>query len=316
MKSDSFCWMCEATQKTLGPLHFHDFRPEAAHRQTMISHESYLTTCAQEGEQPSHLLRCPGFMMDFVTVDVMHAGDLGTFQDAIGSLLWLEITNKSWFPNKGAGLQALNVQLADYYSANPGLSKVTPLTMSQIFTKEPGYPYLKAKAAQTRHLVGFCLTLAHLHRTGHATRPAFRFRRHHRLEADSARHCDLVVALFEGLNRFVGSCGTTPFVAADCRAGMYQYLQCMEELHRMWRRDVPLANQKPLPWHLRPKAHVCQHMVEEKIDMFGSPSEFWCYRDEDFVGVIKSIAAKTKHPATLEAKLVHKLRIWAALSTL
>ena len=50
-----------------------------------------------------------------------------------------------------------------------------------------------------------------------------------------------------------------------------------------------------------------------KIEAFGSPSMFWCYRDEDFVGVMKSIASKTKHPATLEKRMIQKLRIWAAL---
>ena len=65
-------------------------------------------------------------------------------------------------------------------------------------------------------------------------------------------------------------------------------------------------------WHLRPKAHVCQHMVHEKVESFGSPNMFWGYRDEDFVGVVKAIASKTKHPATLEERMIQKLRILAA----
>ena len=68
-----------------------------------------------------------------------------------------------------------------------------------------------------------------------------------------------------------------------------------------------------LPFHLRPKCHACQHLVEEKIRMFGSPSSFWCYRDEDFVGCVKRIARKTLHPATLEIRVMQKLRILASL---
>ena len=93
VNSEHFCWMCDATQKTPGPLDYHDFRPEAAHRQTLISHEMYFARCASEGEQPSHLFRRPGFRIEHLAVDSMHAGDLGTFQDAIGSLFFLEISH-------------------------------------------------------------------------------------------------------------------------------------------------------------------------------------------------------------------------------
>ena len=74
-------------------------------------------------------------------------------------------------------------------------------------------------------------------------------------------------------------------------------------------------NQKALPFHLRQKAHLCHHLVEEKILLFGSPSAFWRYRDEDFVGAIKAIARKSSHPFTLEQRIVEKLRILAALES-
>jgi hypothetical protein len=94
---------------------------------------------------------------------------------------------------------------------------------------------------------------------------------------------------------------------------MYKYLQSLEALHRLWRVGVPVAEHRPLPFHIRPKAHCCQHLVEEKIEAYGSPSSFWCYRDEDFIGAIKVIAGKTKHPATLEERMMQKLRILAVL---
>ena len=94
---------------------------------------------------------------------------------------------------------------------------------------------------------------------------------------------------------------------------MYQYLQALQGLHDLWRVGIPLARWNKLPFHIRPKCHVCQHLAEEKILLFGSPSTFWCYRDEDFVGAMKCIANKTKHPATLEKRMIEKLRILAAL---
>jgi hypothetical protein len=315
VSSDAFCWMCQATKNTTGPLHYHDFRVDAAHRTTLISHRDYIMACAAEGSQPSHLFRCPGTLLDHLTVDAMHACDLGTFQDAVGSLLWLEITHKGWYRSKVAGLAQLNQSLNNYYAANRhlGLSSITPLTQSQILAKSPGYPFLKAKAAQTRHLAQFCLVLAQRHRTGTADRAPFRFGAGHRLAAHTARHGGLLVELFEGFLGFTTSCSASPFQVIDCRVSMYKYLQALKGLHDLWRTDAPPAQHNRLPFHIRQKCHLAQHLVHEKIQAYGSPSDFWCYRDEDFVGVIKSIASKTKHPATLEQRLIEKLRIWAAL---
>jgi hypothetical protein len=315
VSSDSFCWMCDSTKTTLGPLHYHNFSPDAAHRQTLITHHEYIQACVQESSQPSHLFKCPGTTLDHLTVDAMHAADLGTFQDAVGSLFWLEATHKPWHRTQLRGLQNLNRMINEFYAAHPGLglTKATPLVWTQILAEKPGYPNLKAKAAQTRHLAQFCLTLAQLHRSGNAGRPAFVFQPGHWLELEAARHRDLLVLLFEGFLEFNQSCACHPFVPAECRAAMYKYLQALGDLHRLWRAGRTVEQQRRLPFHLRQKAHVCQHMVEEKIDAWGSPSSFWCYRDEDFIGCIKDIARKTMHPASLEEKLIHKLRILAVL---
>ena len=108
VSSENFCWMCNATQRIQGELDYHQFRPDAPHRQTLISHGDYLEACARERSEPSHLMRCPGLLLDRLTVDSMHAGDLGTFQDAVGSLFWLEITHRPLYRNRAGGLAALN----------------------------------------------------------------------------------------------------------------------------------------------------------------------------------------------------------------
>jgi hypothetical protein len=51
----------------------------------------------------------------------------------------------------------------------------------------------------------------------------------------------------------------------------------------------------------------------DHVPVFGSPAKYWCYRDEDYVGAVKHICSKTKHPATLEARVLLKLRILEAL---
>ena len=56
-----------------------------------------------------------------------------------------------------------------------------------------------------------------------------------------------------------------------------------------------------------------QHMVQDTVPMYGNPSSFWCYGDEDFVGVVKNIARKTVHPLTIEKRVLEKLMILEGL---
>ena len=59
---------------------------------------------------------------------------------------------------------------------------------------------------------------------------------------------------------------------------------------------------------------MLMHLVLDHIRVYGSPAKFWCYRDEDYVGLVKRICSKTKHPATLEARVLLKLRLLMAMS--
>jgi hypothetical protein len=64
---------------------------------------------------------------------------------------------------------------------------------------------------------------------------------------------------------------------------------------------------------MRPKAHVLQHLVQDKLKLWGSPSQYWCYRDEDYVGAVKQLANRTMHPSTLEKRVAEKLMLLAGL---
>jgi hypothetical protein len=261
------------------------------------------------------LFRSPGLTLKHIVVDSMHAADLGTFCDALGSLMWCEINNKSWYRSAKDGLDGLNKQMVQYYKAHAdkNFSKITPLTLSQIISRDPGYPYLKGKAAQVRHLAEFGLVLANRHRYGGARYTPFSFGLTHRLRAHTDEHLDLLVKVFEGMTQYVRAISAQPFDETICSGGMFKYLQAMEGLNVLWRRGLTDRECRPQPFHLRPKTHVLQHCVQDHIQIYGSPCEFWCYRDEDFVGAVKNICAKTKHPKTLEVRVMQKLKILEGL---
>jgi hypothetical protein len=249
----------------------------------------------------------------------MHAADLGVFQDAIGSLFYLEVMNKTWFRSKMLGLKQLNVDLDNFYGSQPKqMSRVTPLTMSQIKGKDLKYPYLKCKAAQTRHLAMFALVLARRHRFGDGPgrRSAYQFKEGSRLAGLEEAHLSNLVSMFEGMEGYARSCGEEPFREDQCRHYMYKFLQAYSNLNRLWRTNLPEAAHKHMPFNLRQKGHLLQHLVEDKIPMWGSPSLFWVYRDEDYIGAVKGIASKTKCPFNLEKRLLEKLMIWTKVSAL
>jgi hypothetical protein len=279
----------------------------------LFTSREYLVGCAQQAQDPSSLFKCPGFLLDYIAVDSMHAGDLGCFQDALGGLFWCEVKCKAWHRNQRTGMIRLNESLKNFYSANKhlGLSSIYPLSYSQLKGKNDTYPSLKSKAAQCRHLAQFGLILANRHRSGNASRPAFSFRG--RMAGSEQEHLDNLVGMFEGLVRYHASCSVEPFDAVECRAGMYQFLQGLGALNSLWRRGLPEDEHNTMPFTVRPKAHELQHLVEEKIKVWGSPARFWCYRDEDFIGAVKTIATKSSNPRTLEMRVVEKLLILSGL---
>jgi len=270
--------------------------------------------CANEGWQPPSILEASGTRLEHFAIDSMHGADLGCFQDALGSLLWIEISARQWASNRATRIELLNQKLSAYYEANRdrGFS-VVYLTKQQIIGKEPKYPYLKAKAAQTRHLAEFGLALAHLHRSG-GSRSAFRFPASHPLHGRHQEHCDHLVSLFEGMVAYHRACAAAVFDMVECKRAMYQFLHGMKALNVMWRTGIPEDRHVYMPFHIRPKAHALQHLVEDKLHLWGSPRHFWCYRDEDYVGAMKVVAAASKDPRTIEKRVVEKISLVAGLN--
>ncbi len=84
-----------------------------------------------------------------------------------------------------------------------------------MFSADVGYPYLKAKAAQTRHLAELGLAYKH---AGHCGRPKLQFPVGHHLEGKEAENLTQLVSMFEGLVSYHKACSAIPFVTQPCRA--------------------------------------------------------------------------------------------------
>ena len=212
------------------------------------------------------------------------------------------------------GLSHVHNLLALYYAAYPGLDKIPTLTMAMLVDGETNSPSLRAKAAQTRHLAEFGLRLARLHEDGDGERGPFRFRRAHWLTPQLGERMRLVTRLFAGMVDYHHGCLATPFVPDRCRAALYGLLASLSALHAMWRDSAPAGvDHAKLPWGMRPKCHMLQHLAADQLQSWGSPTNFWCYGDEAFVGTIKRVAASNKDPRTLEQRVADKSMLLAGL---
>jgi hypothetical protein len=157
MASQRFCWLCNAEKDEDSHFTYTNFRPDAPHRSTAISHEMYFEACAAQRREPSRLFLTPGLRLDHLCIDAMHSAHLGTFADAIGSLFHAELHNRTWYNNKDAGLEALNTMLKRFYQANEHMG-FTPLGPPGVFTnllREDRIPIFKSKgcSSQARVLV-------------------------------------------------------------------------------------------------------------------------------------------------------------------
>ena len=261
-------------------------------------------------QYPSALFYCPGFRLEHISLDSMHCGDLGVFQDAIGGLFWVEVSNKTWHRTNQEGVDFLNRQMKLFYMAHPGLSEMH-LTLSML-RQQAGHPTLKAKAAETRHLAGYALVLAHQHALGTAARGPFEFRAE-RLQPYSAEYRTMIVQMAQALHSYQNCIQADAFDRNLCKQAMYDFLRAMNGLRLLFRRHLAAEDHASMPFVMRPKAHMMQHLVEESLPLWGSPKHYWCYGDEDFVGVIKKIAVMTRHPRTLERVLLEKFRLYVGL---
>ncbi len=117
------------------------------------------------------------------------------------------------------------------------------------------------------------------------------------------------------MERFCRCLKQEPFDERVCKDSMFLFLKSMAGLYSLWRQGHPEDQLKRLPFNIKPKCHLLEHLVLDFVPVFGSLARFWCYRDEDYVGFIKRIRAKTRHPASLESRVLLKLRILEGLSS-
>ena len=212
-------------------------------------------------------IKTPGFVLSCVTLDLMHVADLGISQALVGNCLY------EFFLSLGGVISAPSSTLGDMLTMIGIASKhlgfdrpLNDLTLG-MFKQQSKTPRLRAKAAETRHMVAvidWIFTNMFKPKNPHD---------------ELRQRCVHQLALFyEELGRWD--------IDSPRRAATFgrQHVVLYGELLREALASGDWQSKKWHPWRFYPKHQLFVHLVEDTIPAAGNPKSFWCYQDENAMG--------------------------------
>lgn len=287
----AICWRCRA-DKDQCP--YWDFSLTAAWRQHRYVPGEFMARMRSEGHKPSCIFQLPGFTLDMVTIDVLHALDLGCSQDIVGNVLW-EVLHSRVCPEKNLQLkiEGLWTKLKLHYRTLGTPNRLQGLTLAMVRQEGKG-PKMRTKGAETKGLVPFALECA---QALHNTSPSA-----HTATVLQMVSCLLEFYLLLGLPEWNASCAAA--AARKC---------CL--LYSALGTEARMAGDSPF-WRVKPKFHLWVELAEFQSPLLGNPASFWTYKDEDFVGYVAGLASSRGGPKTAAStalKALQRVRALAAL---
>ncbi len=167
-------------------------------------------------------------------------------------------------PNRKAQVLELWKLITNYYKTAKPPTRINNITEEMVKRKRDK-PKFRGKAAETRHLVPFGLDLAHM-----------------MVAIEDSLFNRTLVSLFQHLVTFYMTFGQTPFNQELASSSATAFCIIYQSLSERFGTDKL--------WVVKPKFHLMIELAEVQTLDLGDPSRFWCYQDEDFVGMVGSIA--------------------------
>ena len=234
------------------------------------------------------LLTLPGFMLEYIQGDLMHASDLGLLPIMLGSVIWEVFIHHCHGtlkrPNEPLAYIMTLIKQASkaLHRKSPPMNKIT-LKMVRVSSK--AVILLKSKAAEARGMIT-CMHFVLEHFIPRAT------------DRDEQRfQCIRNMALmYKELYEWKSGSGMR--AAEYGRRSLVLFLEL---------RNNPMPRCSRC-WHLVPKFHMCVHILEDQMAVSGNPTESWNYADESEIGAARRVA-ESSHPSTLHKLIISKHRI-------
>ena len=278
------CWLCQASKDS-----YKDFRSTAFWRKHRLSPVQFFSKLRAQGVSPSPLFSCIGFTLYMVMIDVLHCMDLGCSQDILGNIFWEAMPIVCHGRSQKAQTEDLWGRIQKYNKEFNPTTVLQGLTVEMIKQKKKA-PKLRAKGAETRHLVPFGVVLAaDLHQTVGTTR--------------SETILKVATLLFDLYCLFSVRPVDHRAIADTCQ----RLCLCYASLGSG-------TDDAQASWRLKPKFHMMCELCEYQVEVFGSPEEFWAYADESFVGFVSEFSERRGGGATASTSCENVLNRFRALA--
>ena len=285
--AERMCWCCRASSVD-EELLWTDTARNSGWRSTKFNHESYLEYMRLHNLIiPILLAVCIGLRLECVTIDVLHVVDLGIYSHISANIIWHFFVRRRVMggSTQHEAIARAWTHLTNWYKEHNITSRLqNKLTVDRLRSTS-GFPKLKAKGAQCRHLAPWIYLLCQMYGG----------------DTDDEK---LMTAVALGMFRFydiLDTCGDDlpPQVIIELREIGHTVARSYEVLCAMFHQ----AGEKM--FKMVPKLHLFEHLVEDQVAYWGNPRTWWTYSDEDLVGLVIDMARGT-HPSTMAHVMLYK----------
>ena len=285
---DYVCWRCRANSSTIP---YWDASPGAKWHKHRHTEGRFAALIRENCQQMSPLFSIPGFTMMNICIDMLHAVDLGIAQEIVGNVFFEALGSFAPGKNRKLQLDELVVRMKDHYSRMRTRNRMTHLTMDMV-RRDGKAPRLRAKGAETKHIVPFALEIATA-----------------QYAANEDDHAMNVLQCVSGLLDFYMASGLRPYpwkLAQDaCRTVSTAYVKLHAEADA---NDV-------LAWRIKPKLHIFMELGLYQTSELGDPESYWAYADEDHMGTVHQLTASRggpSGPASAAVRVIERSRVLAS----
>jgi hypothetical protein len=282
----SMCFLCGASS-VLENLLWTSVGTDAGWRATRKTDESFRAERHAAGRAiPMLLLIIIGLRLECIMIDTLHTVELGLGAHITGNIFVELISRKVFGGNTLEDNTArLSEVLANLYKRDKEKNKLRgKLTIDKV-RDQGGWPKLKAKGACVRHIAKYALELWVSYSTG-------------------TEYDHWVLGCIQCLCDFYQILdNNSQFLTESSKSSIKRIGYTLAVLYTKLSKfayDACLHL-----WKMSPKLHLFLHLCEWQAPEYGNPKYYWCYSDEDLVGLAIEVA-RSCHPKTMAAMCLIK----------
>jgi hypothetical protein len=284
------CHSCVCNNVAGSPLHNLGFGPDAMWPATIfVVMADFYTQCGVMGKRIHPLLKAVvdgglGLHVSVFIRDTLHCMNLGSSQAVLGSVLWLLAFGGYVCANPGEASRIIFGVISELYTLERTPTRFTNLELGQFTDPDApraSYPWLKGKAAETRHLAPIVRVVWELYSR----------------KTDYDNHVSAALETMTEAYSILGvrtDTGQTPQFMTPAASAAFRDVIERFLVHVAFLKQIALAQGPPSNlFHMVSKFHSLWHCGYES--QFGHPSTGRTYMNEDYMQHIRAVGMANRH---------------------